>query len=161
MALVANLCAALFLATLVYVSLRDVIALKISNTSVGVALLFALGWYGATGTFEWAALWMAALFFAIGFGLWIAGVYGGGDAKFMAVVGLMAGSSQVALTLTAMALACIAMLLAFAAVRTLSLAQVSLPHFALKYAAERKLPFGVPLSVAAAAALLARMGVIA
>lgn len=146
-----------FLALLAWIAVHDVMNLKISNRHVLIALGFGLAWFALNpDQIGWGVPIMAVAMFALGFALWMIGWFGGGDAKFMAVLGLMMGTTQVGVSLLTLSAASIAVLIAFGMVRTLSLMQVPLPTVALKYAVERRVPFGVPLAAATGAAIITR-----
>lgn len=149
--------AVVLLALLGYVAVTDVVRLTIANRTVMVTLALTAAWVVAMpGPPETAPFAMALALFGVGLGLWLAGAMGGGDAKFLPVLGLAGGTAYIHVVLWALFGATLLLLLAFAALRLLAARGVRLPDVARPYVMDRHLPFGVPLAIATAAAVVAK-----
>ena len=149
---------------LLIVAWRDFRRFTISNracllllATVALAVLWGLFGPPVLG-FGLSSVWVAALYFAVVFPLWLWGKFGGGDVKFMAVCGAIAGPSYggpfvlVASVLCLVTVACVLLVRSWPT--RLPARPEGLWH---TYRTTRHLPLGVPLGLASIAIVVVRV----
>lgn len=146
---------AVCIAVLLYVAWQDFLTFRIANASVLILIALAvveLALDDRSGL--WRSLAIAGGLFLLGVVFWAIGMMGAGDAKLFFPVGLLVNWNQL------MVFAVVLLVLSFAAafVMALPLERKAGRRGALGRLAEIKaageFPFGVPISLAAIAALL-------
>lgn len=142
-----------------WIAVCDVRSLTISNRTLMVTYALSAAWFLAhPAAFDLSCVAMAGVFFLIGFALWMAGVFGGGDAKALPLCALFAGSAFVPAMLAVMAFVSLALALGMVSIRVVN-ARVPLGGALVRCAERRAAPFGVPIAAAAGVTMLMRAGI--
>lgn len=137
-----------------FAAAMDIFTMKIPNhvSVVLVLAFFPLAFLAGLGLSEVAAhVGAGALMLLVGFGLFVGGWFGGGDAKLMAAVGLWVGFDTLPLYLLFVALAGGLMAGAFATVRSVPLPSFLLGQpWALRlHRQDGGIPYGIALAAGA------------
>jgi prepilin peptidase CpaA len=138
-----------------FAAAMDIFTMKIPNriSIVLVLSFFPLAYLAGLGPWEIAEhVGAGALMLLVGFGLFVCGWFGGGDAKLMAAVGLWVGFDALPLYLLSVAMAGGLIAGAFATVRQVPLPRCLLGQsWALRL---HRLDGGIPYGIALAAGAL-------
>jgi len=154
---------AAYFGALGYAALRDVTSFTIPNV-VSLVLLVAFGAYAVTADLSWnVLLWHLVgglLVFAVGAALFFLGVWGGGDAKLLAVVAVWAGWSYLADLLLWMAFSGGVLTLLLLLARRLLIPNVfhGIPWLARLLSRDQGMPYGVAIAIAGMAVAVLKNG---
>lgn len=149
------LAAVVALALLAAIALGDVWRLRIANGTVLAATLAVLAWQATRPDgLDPTALALGVILFALAVGLWLLRLFGGGDAKALPLCGLAAGFSGFSLMTVVLALASLALVLAWLALRGL-VALAPVPGALARRVRSGRQPFGIAIAASAAVCILA------